>query len=224
MQIKGPRVTNLCFHGIGEPSRVVEQGEEEYWIGTDLFLRVLDEVTHRSDVFLSFDDGNLSDILIAAPALTERGLVADFFPLAGRLGSRGSLDENELRELVASGMFVGTHGMYHKSWRAATGADFKEELALARTILSDVIEAPVTAAACPFGLYDRRVLGRLRSLGYERVLTSDRAFATTDAWLQPRFSIRAGDDLESVRLILTSQPGLASRVNSRARMLVKRWR
>ena len=34
---------HLCFHGIGTCSTEREPGESRYWIGEDLFLRVLDQ-------------------------------------------------------------------------------------------------------------------------------------------------------------------------------------
>ena len=51
---------------------------------------------------ISFDDGNASDLDIALGALLERGLVGSFFVVAGRIGSRGSLDSDGLRELESA--------------------------------------------------------------------------------------------------------------------------
>ena len=82
-------VTNICFHGVGRPQRALEPGEADYWISTTLFLELLDAVMGRDDVRVSFDDGNLSDIAIALPALIERDLRAEFFVLAGRLDLPG---------------------------------------------------------------------------------------------------------------------------------------
>lgn len=40
---------------------------------------------------LTFDDGNASDLTIAAPALQARGLAASFFVCASRIGQAGDL-------------------------------------------------------------------------------------------------------------------------------------
>ncbi len=187
------RVVNICFHGIGRPGRELEPGEEAYWVGRDQFRRLLDELASWSAVRLSFDDGNASDVEIALPELTERGLVADFFPVAGRLGAPGSLTPADLAELRRQGMRVGSHGMRHRPWRGLDPAGRHEELVVARHVIAAAAGAPVELAACPLGRYDRRLLGELRRLGYRHVFTSDRRPARADAWLQPRYSVRRDD-------------------------------
>ena len=32
---------NVCFHGIGEPGRAMEPGEDRYWVPVDDFHRIL---------------------------------------------------------------------------------------------------------------------------------------------------------------------------------------
>jgi peptidoglycan/xylan/chitin deacetylase (PgdA/CDA1 family) len=217
-------VINICFHGIGRPGRDLEPGEDRYWVGEDTFLRILDEVADRPDVRVSFDDGNASDITTGLPALQERGLTATFFVLAGRLGSPGSLDEGEVRELHRRGMAVGSHGMHHRPWRRMSPGVSDEELVEARERIADAVGAPVLEAACPLGAYDRALLRRLRRLGYVRVHTSDRRHAREGAWLQPRFSARREDTAQSLRADVLSRPGAARRVRLSAIGLVKSWR
>jgi peptidoglycan/xylan/chitin deacetylase (PgdA/CDA1 family) len=209
---------------VGVPHRQLEEGEEHYWITEDSFIGILDLVADRNDVSLSFDDGNQSDIEIGLPALVERGLAAEFFPVASRLDCPGSLGGEDLRRLVAGGMSVGTHGMRHQSWRGIRGRDLEEELDTARSVLAAVIGRDVLTAACPLGAYDRRLLGELRERGYVRVLTSDRTLANPDSWLQPRFSVRAADDLQSIRLLLTCRRSALARARTRARIFAKSWR
>lgn len=201
------RVVNVCFHGVGTPHRELEPGEDIYWVRRDTFLRVLDDVTGRDDVRLSFDDGNDSDATVALPALQERGLSATFFVVAGRLDRPGSLSRDDVRRLHAAGMPIGNHGMLHRPWRGLDPARAQEELVLARQVLADVIGSPVRDAALPLGRYDRHLLTRLKALDYRSVQTSDRRWARTDQWLQPRFSIRRDDTADSVaHRVLRPQP------------------
>lgn len=192
------RVVNLCFHGVGTPRRQPEPGEDAYWVRRDTFLEVLDAVVGRDDVRLSFDDGNDSDAELAFPALQERGLTATFFVVAGRLDRPGSLSRDDVRRLHAAGMPIGSHGMWHRPWRGLDSARDREELVIARQVLAGVIGAPVRDAALPLGRYDRHLLTRLRSLDYRSVHTSDRRWARSDQWLQPRFSMRCDDTADSV--------------------------
>ena len=215
-------VVNLCFHGIGTPERPLEPGEAQYWIDERTYLDILDVVSDRLDVRLSFDDGNASDVAIGLPGLLERGLNAEFYVLAGRIGEPGSLTADEVRALQSAGMTIGSHGWHHTSWRDARGDRIDAELVGARTTIADIVGRPVTVAACPLGLYDRRVLGELRRHGYTKVMTSDRAVARSGSWLQPRFSVRAGDDAAYVAALLGEPRRPAW--SSRARILAKSLR
>lgn len=221
---KRAHVVNICFHGIGTPRRELEPDEDAYWVGSAQFLSLLDEVMRWPAARISFDDGNASDIEIALPALTQRGLRADFFVVAGRLGSPGSLGEDEVRELHRHGMGIGNHGMHHRPWRRLDPAVRRAELVTARERLTAVCGTPVNSAACPFGQYDRRALRELRRLGYAHVFTSDRRHARPDAWLQPRHSVRAFDTPESLRASALRRPGLRRHARLALAGLMKRLR
>ena len=82
--------TILTFHAVGVPTSDTDPAEYPYWVQPDVFRETLEVLVGRRDVRLTFDDGNISDASIALPALLERGLTADFFVLAGRLGDKGS--------------------------------------------------------------------------------------------------------------------------------------
>ena len=215
---------NICFHGVGRPLRPLEPGEEGFWVQLDRFRRILDEVVDWPGVKLSFDDGNASDVELALPELRERGLHATFYVLAGRLGQRGSVSNDDVARLVAEGMEVGSHGMHHRSWRGMAPAQARTELVEARELISAAAGRPVTGAACPFGLYDRRALAQLRSAGYAQVQTSDRRHATEDGWIQPRFSVVTGETPESLRHKVAAVARPPQRFSRAAICTLKRWR
>lgn len=217
-------ILNLCFHGIGTPARVLEPGEDRYWIARDLYERVLDEVAGRDDVRLSFDDGNTSDVDIGLPGLEQRDLRATFFVLAGRLGRPGSLDADDVRTLRERGMGIGSHGMDHVSWRGLSDEQATTELVTARDRIAEVVGQRVDRAALPRGQYDRTVLSRLKSAGYLEVGSSDRRRARDGAWLQPRYSITRDDTIGSLRADVLAPPSWVERVKREAIGVAKRWR
>jgi peptidoglycan/xylan/chitin deacetylase (PgdA/CDA1 family) len=217
------QLINLCFHGIGAPRRTLEPDEDRYWVTVDLFLRVLDEVAGRPDVKLTFDDGNESDAEIALPALRERGLTAQFFPLAGRLTGPGSLKREHLRSLRAAGMAIGSHGMHHVPWRQLSTEDCYVELVAARDMLVEASEGPINEAALPLGRYDRSLLRALRRLGYEKAFSSDRAPACPQSWLQSRYSIQSDDTVHTLRAILAG-PSARESLTTHTKILIKRFR
>jgi peptidoglycan/xylan/chitin deacetylase (PgdA/CDA1 family) len=218
------RILNVCFHGIGRPQRELEPGEDDYWISVDAFHEILDSIGGRSDVTLSFDDGNVTDLEVALPALLDRKLTATFFPLAGRLDQPGSLTSSALRDLRQNQMRIGTHGMDHIPWRGLDDEQQRREFVLARERLAEATGGPILEAALPLGRYDRRVLSQLRRLGYTRVYSSDRSPARQRAWLQPRFSVHADDTPNSFCAEVLQPPSLPRRVRAGGFGLVKRLR
>jgi len=218
-------IINLSFHGVGTPAGPPrEAGEHDYWVGRDAFLSLLDELQGRDDVRLSFDDGNASDVEFALPALVERGMAADFFVVAGRLGTPGNLDGDGVRALRDAGMRVGTHGMDHRSWRGLDDGQLAAELVEAREAIAEATGSAVDAAALPLGQYDRSVLAALRRLDYRVVYSSDARRARAGAWFQPRYSVRAGDTPRSVRETVLAPPRAQERLRANLAGLVKRWR
>jgi peptidoglycan/xylan/chitin deacetylase (PgdA/CDA1 family) len=219
-----PRRINLTFHGVGDPPRALEPAEADVWVSRRGFAAVLDAVAGRDDVRITFDDGNASDLEHAVPALAERGLHATFFVVAGRLGTPGFLDAAGVRALADAGMAVGCHGMRHRPWRTLDDEALREELLDARRRLEEVVQRPVTAAGCPFGSYDRRVLDRLREHGYERVYTSDRGTARAGAWLQARNTVGPADGAGLLDEITATDGRAARSLTRRAKLAAKRWR
>lgn len=218
------RAINLTFHGVGEPRRRLDPGESDVWVSREQFLALLDSVEGRSEVRISFDDGNASDVEHALPALRERGLNATFFVVAGRLGTPGFLDAAGVEELAAAGMTIGCHGMRHRAWRGLDDVALREEVIEAKAMLEGVVARPVTQAACPFGSYDRRVLRRLRGSGYHHVYTSDRGTSRSRDFLQARNSIGPDDDPGVLERIMLRESAPYRTLPRRAKLAVKRWR
>jgi peptidoglycan/xylan/chitin deacetylase (PgdA/CDA1 family) len=223
--MSAPDLRNISFHGIGTPKGPErEPDEHRYWVGESAFLRVLDVCTEQPNIRISFDDGNASDAAIALPALQERGLTADFFPIADRLGTPGNLDPDALQALAAAGMTIGTHGAAHRPWTNALATHQELELQDARARIAEATGQPVETAACPFGAYNRKVLQALRKAGYRTVFTSDARPAHTGNWLQPRYSVEADDTPDSVRARMLTPRSTKERAVDRAVLLVKAWR
>ena len=215
--------SNLCFHGVGSCTAEREAGESRYWMAEDEFLRVIDIVAESTDVAISFDDGNRSDVDIALPALRERGLRATFFPVAGRLSDPASLSPADLIGLREAGMQIGSHGWTHIPWRGLSAEAAQRELIAARDALTEASGGDITEAALPLGEYDRMALHRLRAAGYHAVYTSDRFPFRQRAWMRARYSVTAHDTAQTVQRIVHGRPGLAEARNVAA-SLVKRYR
>ncbi len=214
----------LNFHGLGDPLGSQSRSDDDYWTDPHLFAAILQLVQNRPDVLITFDDSYESDYTVALPLLEASKMTARFFVVANRVGQTGFLSGQQIQSLCAAGMTVGSHGMSHRKWPGLSDRELQEEIVEARERIEQVTGARVAEAACPFGGYDRRVLGHLRASGYERVYTSDGGPASAESWIQPRNTIVRSDDLQKVSGILTKDyagPGAAWR---RLKLLLKRWR
>lgn len=215
-------IVNLTFHGIGEPSRRLCPGETRVWLSKQAFLSILDVVRDWPDVRITFDDGNVSDVVVAMPALVERDLVAEFYIVSGHLGAPGYLSADQLHILSWTGMKIGSHGMMHRPWPGLTDRALDEEIVEARNVLGKIVGARIDRAACPFGAYDRRVLRHLRRAGYARVYSSDGGHAQPQAWFQARNTVRSTDNASTIERMLVQRQRLARRVFQEAKTLMKR--
>jgi peptidoglycan/xylan/chitin deacetylase (PgdA/CDA1 family) len=217
-------VVNLTVHGIGPVERELEPGEDLVWVSIEQFERVLDAVVGRDDVRVMFDDGNASDVDIALPRLVKRGLKAEFFILAGRLGEEGRVDRNGVRDLLRAGMTVGSHGWAHRDWRKISPAEADEEISMANEVIADLTGKPVSRVAIPYGSYDRHVLYRLRRARLDTVYTSDGGRRRANSWLQPRNSLRHDLDDAWISQVLDADPPLPRRARLAAARTAKRLR
>ncbi len=198
------QLVNLGFHGIGHPiGRDFGVGERDYWVSPKLFQATLEACVHRSDVSLSFDDGNWSDIAVVLPALREHGLSATFFINAGRLGQPGFIDRHDLRELVSAGMRIGNHGLAHLDLTKLEPARLEHEITQGRRLLEELTGTTVDTLAIAYGTYNDAVLEQLRRLAYRHVYTSDGGAADPEAWLQPREHVKAQHTALDVARLLT---------------------
>jgi peptidoglycan/xylan/chitin deacetylase (PgdA/CDA1 family) len=217
-------VVNLTVHGVGPTSRELDPGEDKTWVSVEQFEQVLDAAVGRPDVRLTFDDGNASDLEIALPRLLERGLTGEFFVLAGLLGEPGRLDADGVRELLAAGMAIGSHGWAHRDWRRIDTTQAVQEMSDARRVLEDLTGRPVARVAIPFGSYDRHVLRRLKQASVARVYTSDGGRARSDSWLQARNSLHHDIGPDWGRQVVDGRPSVKSRARGLAARTVKRVR
>ena len=93
----------ITFHGLGEAPADATAGERGVWVPAE-WLAALVEAAPSKGLSFAFDDGNSSDVEFALPILSEHGISARFFVLAGRLGQPGYLDAEDVARLYHAGM------------------------------------------------------------------------------------------------------------------------
>jgi peptidoglycan/xylan/chitin deacetylase (PgdA/CDA1 family) len=174
-------------------------------------------------MILTFDDGNRSDLEIAAPRLRRYNIKGLFFPCVGRFGHPDYLGPADLRQLAAEGFEIGSHGLHHLPWVSLDFPALHREIAGSKIELEQVLGAPVQSAAIPFGAYNRRVLAALRAAGYTTVYSSDSGLSYPGTWFKRRWAYLVDEPFEVSELVATSRK-LSHRTITSAKALLKSLR
>lgn len=125
------------------------------------------------DVVLTFDDGGASAVATAA-VLEARGWRGVFFVTTSRIGSRGFLDEGEIRALAARGHVVGSHSHSHPTYMGRlSAAEIKQEWCESRAVLQDILGEPPDTASVPGGFLSGDVVREAAAAGYRALMTSE---------------------------------------------------
>ena len=120
-------------------------------------------------VAITFDDGYLDNLVVAAPILCELGLPFTVFVTSEfvRNGKSGFLTPADLRTLAGlPGAQIGAHGANHVALTQCDDATLRNELTSSRQYLEDLLGSEVRSLAYPYGAADRRVRDAAQAAGY----------------------------------------------------------
>ena len=180
----------------------------------------------RRSVVLTFDDGCRCFRDHAFPELQERGMTATLFVVSGELGgvNRWDLQAGEreerllgaedLRELAAAGIEVGSHGRHHLDLSACGDEDLRSELAGSREELQEVLGAPVRTFCYPYGRLNDRARAAARDAGYLAAVSihGHPGARPGDLWAWPRMIVNPGESRFERRLKASGAYPLWSRL------------
>jgi peptidoglycan/xylan/chitin deacetylase (PgdA/CDA1 family) len=129
---------------------------------------IADRVAHRLPparaVVVTFDDGYVDNLELAAPVLARHGVPATVFVVTGRLGGSNSWDMDGdlagrplmswqgISELRRSGLGVGAHTRTHRALPSLDAATRRNEIAGSKADLEERLGETVRAFAFPYGL------------------------------------------------------------------------
>jgi hypothetical protein len=139
----------------------------------DLYLRLRETQSAELWPEITFDDGHISNLELAAPILQSHGLTALFFITVGWMGMKsGYMGWNELQSLHQAGHAIGAHGWTHTLLTHCNDRELQTELERSRLTLEDKLATSITTMSLPGGRYDRRVLSACERAGYTEIYTS----------------------------------------------------
>ncbi len=140
-------------------------------------LNARTEGRSRKLVGLTVDDGYEDFLIYALPILDRYRFTATVFALAGRLGGTNTWDAagpckplltpNQLRQVAAAGIEIGSHGYTHMRLSSASDKQLDQELVRSRAILREITGQEVDGFCYPYGSLTKRVVDSVQSAGYD---------------------------------------------------------
>jgi peptidoglycan/xylan/chitin deacetylase (PgdA/CDA1 family) len=158
-------------------------------------------------VGLTFDDGYRDFLTSALPILERYGCTATVFVVAGLVGgvniwdggqSWPLLDRDELLEVKARGIEIGSHGMTHVRLAGLGHATLRREVQQSRELLSDLLGGAVRGFCYPYGSLDGPAARAVREAGYAYGCGVKVPSAAMSAYSLPR--MRVGQEDGAFRL------------------------
>jgi peptidoglycan/xylan/chitin deacetylase (PgdA/CDA1 family) len=139
-----------------------------------LFDSVAKDVGSKLPLQITFDDGERSQYLNAAPLLAEHGISATYFVTPGLIGTAAKfLGWHELKALQNAGHSIQSHGWSHRFLTFCSDAELAHELLASRQLLEDKLGDLVEEISVPGGRWNRRVIKACADAGYRRIYVSD---------------------------------------------------
>ena len=174
-----------------------------------------------ANLLVTFDDGERSNFVHGLDLLEEHSVPATFFVIAGWIGTMdGFMAWSEVKELVARGHQVQSHGWSHRPLTDCSDSEMADELNRSKGTLEDRLGLPVDSLSIPYGRWDDRLLRACAAAGYRRVYGSD-------PWLAPqhregvdligRFMVQHSLQARHVRALLAGNPIYRFSLRSRYR-------
>lgn len=124
--------------------------QEEIWFTT--IENLLNDRTDKKVNSITFDDGYMEVYQIAYPYLLEKKIPFTIFVITDLIGTDGYLGEEQLRELLGSGLCtIGSHTCSHSMMRFLNEEDCFKELKDSKLRLEQITGRPVEIIAYPYG-------------------------------------------------------------------------
>jgi len=177
-------------------------------VGVGTLLDAMRAGRQRGLVGITFDDGYDNLVESALPALLRHDFTATMYIVSGLLGGTNEWDEDwvwplmsaeQVRELAAAGMEIGSHSVSHLRLAGADADRLKAEVSDSRASLSDLIGAAIRGFAYPYGSVDAAAQHAVRDAGYDYACAWLPAMTELGLMTLPRMFIAECDG--SIRMV-----------------------
>jgi peptidoglycan/xylan/chitin deacetylase (PgdA/CDA1 family) len=136
-------------------------------------------------VLVTIDDGFTDLATTALPVLERYGIVATAFVISSRIGARGcspdaALSWEQLHELRAHGLQIGSHGHSHRALDCLPPREAEDEVRSSKRRLEEGLGTEVVSFAYPHGYSSARVRRAVQAAGYSSACAVKNALSHRD--------------------------------------------
>ncbi len=178
-------------------------------------------------VLITFDDGYYSLHQYALPVLSGLGFTAALFLSTSFIGNTYNqkdfgfvshdrqLTWGEIKDLLANGWSVQSHGNRHERLNKLSPEDIKNEVTISKNSIEQNLGTKVDSFAFPYGIYTSQVITQLKAAGYQFAYSvhSGKLFPKAGRYQLPRIEINNMDTMDSFITKVTT--GYTSASNAR---------
>jgi len=152
-------------------------------------------------VMLTFDDGYLDNLQIAAPALQRYGFAATFYIITEKVGTPEYMDWNQVAQVDRMGVDIGSHTASHPDLTGLPAEELSGELSGSAETLKAHLGHPVYWLCYPAGRYDSDVMRYAGAAGYLLAVTTEPGEKqSSDSPLELyRYRVRSDTSLEGFK-------------------------
>jgi peptidoglycan/xylan/chitin deacetylase (PgdA/CDA1 family) len=183
----------LMYHGIcsktSQSPANREEGAELYDVTIENFMAQMtwlkeqgystdegDSISHDKKIVITFDDGEINNFQEAFPLLKKLGFTAYFFIIVKRIGLNGYMGWEEIKQIIGSGMQIGSHGLTHSILTNLKETQLEEELKDSKRNLEINLKRSIEDFSIPRGFCNDKVIEKAYQAGYKRVFVSEKPY------------------------------------------------
>ncbi len=171
-------------------------GHRLNWVGVDAFKQQMDflkrynynvisletlvsainhgEILPKKSVVITFDDGYENNYINAFPLLEKYGFPATIFIPSDFVGKEGYLNLEQMREMTASVITMGSHTQSHQYLPDLTADEQLVEIVSSKWALEKKLGHPVDFIAYPIGGFSNEIKEMVKKVGYQAACTTNR--------------------------------------------------
>lgn len=127
----------------------------------------------RFCIAFTLDDGNHSDLTIAAPILLKFGFKATIFPVINNIGKSCYLSWNDLQYLKENGFTIGSHSISHTELTHLPDKLRHEEIEESKKILESKLGKSIDLFSIPFGSFNKQIIDNIAFSNYKYALSTN---------------------------------------------------